>query len=193
MFENEREENAREDSEYVSQWIKGDPKAFAILYDKYKTRVFGFLMRMIQDRDVAEDIMQDSFFAAYRNIAQFDRSRNFLSWIFGIAHKRAIDYFRHIKVENEHQNDLEKSVGSRIESPDNFVTNEATRKIVNEAVETLDPVQREVFLLRELGDVPFKDIAKIMNCPINTALGRMRLALRNIRKELKKRGIHGVR
>jgi RNA polymerase sigma-70 factor (ECF subfamily) len=56
----------------------------------------------------------------------------------------------------------------------------------------LDPLQKEVFLLRELGGVPFKEIAKIMDCPINTALGRMRLALKNIRKELKKRGIDGV-
>jgi RNA polymerase sigma-70 factor (ECF subfamily) len=64
--------------------------------------------------------------------------------------------------------------------------------LVNEAVETLDPLQKEVFLLRELGGVAFKDIAAIMDCPINTSLGRMRLALKNIRKELEKRGVHGV-
>jgi RNA polymerase sigma-70 factor (ECF subfamily) len=64
--------------------------------------------------------------------------------------------------------------------------------MINEAVNTLEPMQREVFLLRELGDVPFKDIAQMMKCPINTALGRMRLALKNIRSELKKRGINGV-
>jgi RNA polymerase sigma-70 factor (ECF subfamily) len=59
-------------------------------------------------------------------------------------------------------------------------------------VAVLDPLQKEVFLLREMAGVPFKEIAIIMNCPINTALGRMRLALKNIRKELKKRGIDGV-
>ena len=83
-------------------------------------------------------------------------------------------------------------MGSRLEAPDDELVNENVRRIVNEAVERLDPFQREVFLLRELGGVPFKEIAEIMKCPINTALGRMRLALRNIRKDLEKRGINGV-
>jgi RNA polymerase sigma-70 factor, ECF subfamily len=83
-------------------------------------------------------------------------------------------------------------VGTRLESPDDSVENRHLKMLVREAVETLDPLQREVFLLREMGDVPFKEIARIMDCPINTALGRMRLALRNIRKELEKRGVHGV-
>jgi RNA polymerase sigma-70 factor (ECF subfamily) len=127
-----------------------------------------------------------------RNAQQFDRQRNFLSWIFGIAHKRTIDYFRHVKVENEHLLDTDRSLGKGPDQPDLGLSNKHLNTVINEAVKTLEPMQREVFLLRELGDVPFKDIAHIMGCPINTALGRMRLALKNIRKELKKRGIHGV-
>ena len=72
------------------------------------------------------------------------------------------------------------------------LSNAQVRMIINDAIKTLDPMQREVFLLRELGDVPFKEIADIMNCPINTALGRMRLALKNIRKELKRNGLYGM-
>jgi RNA polymerase sigma-70 factor (ECF subfamily) len=127
-----------------------------------------------------------------RNAAQFDRERNFLSWIFGIAHKRTIDYFRHVKVENEHQADTDGSVGKEPETPDVHFSNTQLRGLINEAIKTLDPMQREVFLLREVGDVPFKEIAHIMNCPINTALGRMRLALKNIRKELKRNGLYGM-
>jgi len=181
------------DQELFDLWRKGDPQGFARLYDKYKNRVFGFLLRMTGDRERAEDIMQDSFIAAYRNIDQFDRTRSFLSWLFGIAHKRTIDYFRHIKVETEHEHDALGSIGSRIDAPDDALSNKRIQSLINEAVDALDPVQREVFLLRELGDVPFKEIAEIMRCPINTALGRMRLALKNIRKELEKRGIYGVR
>ncbi len=173
-------------------WLKGDKRGFSTLYEKYKNRVFGFLIRMTGDREIAEDLLQETFLAALRNAEQFDRSRSFLSWLFGIAHKRTIDYFRHIKVESDHKEDAENAIGSKIDRPDLELANKNTRNIVREAVAELDPLQREVFLLREMAGVPFKEIAVIMNCPINTALGRMRLALKNIRKELKKRGIDGM-
>ncbi len=186
------QQQTSDDQHLFDLWLKGDPRGFSELYDKYKNRVFGFLVRMTGDREIAEDLLQETFLAALRNADQFDRSRSFLSWLFGIAHKRTIDFFRHAKVETEHKEDTEGSVGSKIEAPDSQLSNTDLRGLINEAVEGLDPLQREVFLLRELGGVPFKEIAKIMNCPINTALGRMRLALKNIRKELKKRGIDGV-
>jgi RNA polymerase sigma-70 factor (ECF subfamily) len=182
----------KDDSVLFDLWVKGDPEGFSGLYEKYKSRVFGFLIRMTGEREVAEDLMQETFLAALRNREQFDRSRNFLSWVFGIAHKRAIDYFRHAKVESDHRTEAERSAGSRIETADQSVDNKRLEVLIKEAVEGLDPPQREVFLLREVGGVPFKEIAVIMDCPINTALGRMRLALLNIRKDLKKRGIDGV-
>lgn len=181
-----------EDKILFEQWMKGDPKGFATIYEKYKKCLFGFLIRMTGDKGLAEDLMQETFFSALRNAHQFDRNRNILSWFFGIAHKKAIDHFRHAKVETEHEREGKRAIGSKIDAPDSEASNKHIRKLVNEAVETLDPLQREVFLLREMGDVAFKDIAAIMDCPINTALGRMRLAMKNIRKELEKRGIYGV-
>ncbi len=181
-----------EDQVAFELWMKGDKKGFSILYEKYKNRVFGFLVRMTGDREIAEDLMQETFFAALRNSDQFDRSRSFLSWLFGIAHKRTIDYFRHVKVEANHKDDAGNAVGSKIDRPDRELMNKSIQQIVHDAVGSLDPLQREVFLLREMAGVPFKDIAVIMDCPINTALGRMRLALINLRKELKKRGIDGL-
>ncbi|MBN1575135.1 MAG: RNA polymerase sigma factor [Chitinispirillaceae bacterium] len=184
--------NNEDDQGAFDLWLKGDTKGFSTLYEKYKNRVFGFLIRMTGNREIAEDLLQETFFAALRNADQFDRGRSFLSWLFGIAHKRTIDYFRHVKVESEHKEDAENAVGSRIDRPDKELSNKNIQAIVRDAVAELDPLQREVFLLREMAGVPFKEIAVIMNCPINTALGRMRLALKNIRKELKKRGIDGV-
>ncbi|MFP4163456.1 MAG: RNA polymerase sigma factor [Chitinispirillaceae bacterium] len=186
------QQQTSDDQHLFDLWLNGDPRGFSQLYDKYKNRVFGFLVRMTGDKEIAEDLLQETFLAALRNSEQFDRSRSFLSWLFGIAHKRTIDFFRHAKVETEHKDDTEGSVGSKMEAPDQQLSNTDLRDLINEAVEKLDPLQREVFLLRELGGVPFKEIANIMNCPINTALGRMRLALKNIRKELKKRGVDGV-
>ena len=186
------ERQALEDRQLFDMWLGGDSRGFSELYGRHKSRVFGFLLRMTGDRDIAEDMLQETFLAAMRNAGQFDRSRSFLSWLFGIAHKRTIDYYRHAKVETDHIGDTDGSVGSRIDSPDQELDYKRLRGVVNEAMSELDPSQREVFLLRELGGVPFKEIAEIMGCPINTALGRMRLALINMRKELKKRGIDGV-
>jgi RNA polymerase sigma-70 factor, ECF subfamily len=193
MNENEKSlVDQKEDQVLFDLWIKGDPKGFSGLYNRYKNRVFGFLVKMTSDKEIAEDLLQDTFLAAMRNVSQFDRSRSFLSWIFGIAHKRTIDYFRHVKVENEHQADTDKSIGSGPDLPDDNLSNARIRIAVNEAIKTLEPTQKEVFLLRELGDVPFKEIAKIMDCPINTSLGRMRLALKNLKKELKRKGLYGM-
>ncbi|MGA2508341.1 MAG: sigma-70 family RNA polymerase sigma factor [Chitinispirillaceae bacterium] len=190
---NQIEDNDQsEDQEFFDLWLKGEEKGFSVLYNKYKNRVFGFLFKMTGERDVAEDLLQETFLAAYRNAFQFDRSRSFLSWLFGIAHKRTIDYFRHARVETDHREEAVGSVGSKIDAPDDELVNSNMRQLINSAVVKLDPFQREVFMLRELGGVPFKEIAEIMDCPINTALGRMRLALKNIRKDLEKRGIDGV-
>jgi RNA polymerase sigma-70 factor (ECF subfamily) len=182
-----------DDRQLFDMWLAGDSRGFSALYERYRSRVFGFLLRMTGDRDIAEDMLQETFLAAMRNAKLFDRSRSFLSWLFGIAHKRTIDYYRHAKVESDHADDTDGSVGSKFESPDQDLAYKRLRRAVNEAVSLLEPSQREVFLLRELGGVPFKEIAEMMDCPINTALGRMRLALINMRKELKKRGIDGVR
>lgn len=184
--------NIEDDQKSFDLWLKGDARGFSKLYEKYKNRVFGFLVRMTADREIAEDLLQETFLAALRNADQFDRSRSFLSWLFGIAHKRTIDYFRHIKVETDHKNEAENALGRRENLPDQDLANKGIAELVREAVAQLDPLQREVFLLREMAGVPFREIAVIMNCPINTALGRMRLALKNIRKELAKRGVDGV-
>jgi RNA polymerase sigma-70 factor (ECF subfamily) len=181
-----------EDQLLFDKWVGGDEEGFTELYNKYKNRVFSFLLRMTNDRDLAADLLQETFLAALRNANQFDRNRSFLSWVFGIAHKRTIDHFRHSKVEKDHKDDTDRSVGTKLESQDEYISNQNVKVLIKEAVEKLDPLQREVFLLREIGGVPFKEIARIMNCPINTALGRMRLALKNIRIELEKRGVHGV-
>lgn len=192
MNQNIEQSELEEDKGLFDLWLKGNGQGFSALYNKYKNRVFGFLLKMTGERSVAEDLLQETFLAAYRNALQFDRSRSFLSWLFGIAHKRTIDYFRHARVESDHKAEAADSVGSRIDLPDAQFSNENLRSVINAAVESLDPLQREVFMLREVGGVPFKEIAEIMNCPINTALGRMRLALKNIRKDLQKRGIDGV-
>ncbi len=183
--------NKTED-QLIEEWYRGDEKAFTYLYEIYKSRVYSFIIRMVQNKDVAEDIMQETFIAAMNNKSQFNPDKRFLSWVFGIAHKKTIDFFRHKKVEQKHGGESGNVIGTGDYTPDRDAENKRIRETVNEIVNELEPPQKEVFLMRETSGMSFKEIAETMDSPLNTALGRMRLALKNIRKELKQRGIHGV-
>ena len=174
------------------KWHDGDDKAFSELCNRNKRQVFSFILRMVRDRELAEDLTQDTFVSAIKASGQFDYNRKFLSWLFGIAHKRTIDHFRRKKVMAAHKDKEEALMGSHFDNPDVETDNSHMRAILSDAIESLSPDQREVFLMREMGGVPFKEIATIMDCTLNTALGRMRLALANIRKLFEERGIYGV-
>jgi len=180
------------DQELQDRWHNGDDKAFRELCNRSKRQVFSFILRMVRDRELAEDLTQDTFLSAIKAADQFDNKRKFLSWLFGIAHKRTIDHFRRKKVMAAHKDKEEALMGSHFDTPDVETDNAHMRAILSDAIETLSPDQREVFLMREMGGVPFKEIAEIMDCTLNTALGRMRLALANIRKLFEERGIYGV-
>lgn len=180
------------DQELQYKWHDGDDKAFRELCNRSKRQVFSFILRMVRDRELAEDLTQDTFLSAIKAADQFDQNRKFLSWLFGVAHKRTIDHFRRKKVMAAHKDKEEALMGSHFDNPDVATDNSHMRALLSDAIETLSPDQREVFLMREMGGVPFKEIAEIMDCTLNTALGRMRLALANIRKLFEERGIYGV-
>ncbi|MGM0462289.1 MAG: RNA polymerase sigma factor [Fibrobacterota bacterium] len=176
---------------YVEQWLDHkDVKAFTHLYDTYKHKVYTVIIRIVKNKEVAEDLLQDTFISALNSIDRYDRSRSFLSWLFGIAHKKTIDYIRHEKVITKYQDEASKATGSKISSPLESTSDTRIRALLNEVLDDITPEQKEVFLMREMGGVPFKDIAEITGCTINTALGRMRLACEKIKKEFKKRGYY---
>ena len=180
------------DQELQNKWHNGDNKAFEELCYRNKQQVFSFILRMVRNRELAEDLTQDTFLSAIKAADQFDNKRRFLSWLFGIAHKRTIDHFRRKKVMLAHRDKEEDLVGSHFVNPDVATDFSHMREILNDAIENLSPEQREVFLMREMGGVAFKVIAEICGCTLNTALGRMRLALKRIRKLFEERGIYGV-
>lgn len=189
LYKIQKMNNKNGDKILIDTWIKGDSYGFAQLYQKYKSRIYGFLIKMTKDKDLAEDLMQETFFAAYRNAGQFDRNRNFLSWLFGIAHKRTIDYFRHAKVEKVNRKEIKKFIGTCYDHPDDILSCREVKNIINREVEKLEKNQREVLLMRVLGDVKFKEIAEIMDCSINTVLGRMYYVHKKIRKKLQEKNI----
>lgn len=165
---------------------------FRHFYEQYRIPLYTFILRMVKNKELAEDLMQDTFVSAVKSFDQFDKNRNFMSWLFGIAHKRTIDHFRHEKIVQTHKDKEDSTLGTNLDRPDTVLEKDQMREVLSAALETLSPVQREVFLMREMGGVSFKDIAEITGTSVNTALGRMRLALKNIRIEFEKRGIYGV-
>ncbi|MGM0443805.1 MAG: RNA polymerase sigma factor [Fibrobacterota bacterium] len=178
---------------YVALWLdSGESSAFEYLYNAYKHKVYTLIIRMVRDQAVAEDILQETILSALKSIESFDRTRSFLSWLFGIAHKKTIDHIRHAKVVQKYQDEAADAMGSRIETPAGDTESGRIRTVLSAAVETLSPRQKEVFLMREMSGVPFKDIARITGCSLNNALGRMRLACEKIREEFRRRGYDGV-
>ncbi len=165
---------------------------FRHFYEQYKIPLFTFILKMVKDRELAEDLMQDTFVSAVKSFNQFDQNRNFMSWLFGIAHKRTIDHFRHNKIVNNNRDKEDATMGTNLDRPDTDHEKKLFRTALTNALETLSPPQREVYLLREMGGVSFKDIAEITGISVNTALGRMRLAIKNIREEFEKGGNYGV-
>ncbi len=165
---------------------------FSKFYEQYRIPLYTFILRMAKDRELAEDLLQDTFVSAVKSFDQFDQSRNFMSWLFGIAHKRTIDHFRHKKIVNNNRDKEDSTMGTNLDRPDDVHEKGQMREVLSDALETLSPIQKEVFLMREMGGLSFKEIAEITGTSVNTALGRMRLALKNIREEFEQRGIYGV-
>lgn len=168
---------------------RGDFNRF---YEECRIPLYTFILKMVKNKELAEDLMQDTFVSAVKSFDQFDQNRSFMSWIFGIAHKRTIDHFRHTKVVQTHRDKEDATLGTNLDEPDKEFDKKEFQKVLSLALDNLPPKQKEVFLMREMGGVSFKEIAEITGTSVNTALGRMRLALKSIREEFEKRGYYGL-
>ena len=185
------------DRELIQRYRKGDIEAFDILIKRYEKPLFNFIYRLIGNKATAEDIFQEVFLRAIKGIVRYRHQRKFSSWLYRIAHNLVIDTVR--KEEREKVISLETKVKeSKGESlllkdvipdkrclPHRHLEREELRKRLEEALESLPFEQRQVFILREHSQLPFKEIASLLNCSLNTALGRMRYALKNLRKQLR--------
>ncbi len=179
------------DSILVKSYIKGDNQAFNPLSEKYKQKIFTTISMIIKDADIAKDLVQDTFIKAINTIqlGRYDEKGKFLPWITRIAHNIAIDYFRRqqkyatVSVEESHFGNLAEY------SQDSFeeiqIKKETLKKIKN-LIDRLPENQREVLIMRHYKQMCFQEIAEATNVSINTALGRMRYALINLKKQMGK-------
>lgn len=181
--------NQLTDDILVQLYKDGNNEAFETLLLRYKSKVFSYIFLIVRNKELAEDIFQDTFIKAIANI-QLDRyveSGKFLGWINRIAHNLIIDHFRREKNENTISSDgVEYDIinNSKLteKSIEEVISNEQVLNDVVKLIEFLPESQRSVVRMRYFEDLSFKEIAEKTDVSINTALGRMRYALLNMRK-----------
>lgn len=180
------------DSDLLKQYLEGREEAFATLLHRHKRKVWSHIYLMVRDREVTEDIFQETFIKVV-NVLKSDRYTDegkFLPWVLRVAHNMVIDHFRRGKKMHLLRSDDEHDVFARIKQTDQNVEQRMVNLQIDEDVrkliDTLPPEQREVVVMRTYMNMSFKEIADVTQVSINTALGRMRYALINMRKLIDK-------
>ena len=176
-----------DDNERLERWRRGDANGLRELVDHYRRPLFGFILRMTEGRDDADDIFQEVWFRAIRGLGRY-RDRHFLSWLFRITHNIIIDRSRRrkpeVSLDDETGDQIQFEAASTHPSPAEVLQDRDLHRRIGQAVADLPPEQREVFLMRMDGELPFKEIARIQKTSINTALARMSYAQDKLRKAL---------
>ncbi len=182
------------DRALLDRYFSGDRKAVSQLIERHSRRVRDYIRMMVKDSDVAEDIFQDTFIKAVRVIdeGRYTDNGKFLSWVLRIAHNQVIDYFR---AQRQNKTVTEAEAGYDVLGTLRFAEKTVEDRMVahqiecdvRALIELLPAEQREVVLMRYFGGLSFKEIAEQTDVSINTALGRMRYALINLRRMVREK------
>lgn len=177
------------DEQLVRAYAQGNNEAFDTLLKRHQERIFNYILRIIKNEDIANDIFQETFVKAILTIKQgrYTENGKFPAWISRIAHNLIIDYYRQEKSENLQSADLDDvDVLNRKElcedTIEDVIISDQIREDVKYLIKELPHLQREVLKMRYYQNLSFKEIAEITGVSINTALGRMRYAILNLRR-----------
>ena len=180
--------NQQTDSNLVSDYISGNENSLEILIHKHKSKVYNFIFSKVFNRDIAEDIFQETFIKVIKTLKNgvYKEEGKFLSWVMRISHNLIIDYFRKSnrmpKFEASDDYDIFQFITDNSPNAENnLIKNQVINDLQNLITE-LPKDQKEVLDMRLYRDMSFKEIAEITGVSINTALGRMRYAIINLRK-----------
>ena len=183
------------DSVLVSNYIGGNEKSLEILIIRHKQRIFSFILSKVLDREIAEDIFQDTFIKVIKTLKRgnYNEEGKFLPWVMRISHNLVIDHFRRNKripmFNNTDEFDIFSVISDEILNVEKQLIQDQILSDVRNLIEELPDDQKEVLLMRMYRDMSFKEIAENTDVSINTALGRMRYALINLRKLIEKHHI----
>ena len=178
------------DSELISQYKKGNEKAFEVLIDRHKNKIYTTILLIVKDSEIAEDLLQETFIKAIKTIqsGRYNEEGKFLPWISRIAHNMAIDYFRKKKrnptIVMEDGSNVFNTLDFAEDSFESSQIKSETHARLRELIQKLPDTQREVLMMRHYMQLSFQEIAELTGVSINTALGRMRYALINLRKQM---------
>ena len=181
--------NRLSDYELLNNYISGNEISINILLDRHRKRIFDYIYMIVKNQDVADDIFQETLIKVVRFVREgrYTENGKFLSWVLRIAHNQVIDYFRQKKQRN---NISEGDAGYDLLNHPKFSDRTVEERLITDQIEAdvrklidfLPSEQKEVVLMRYYMGLSFKEIAVQTNVSINTALGRMRYALINLRK-----------
>ena len=183
------------DALLVKNYIAGDEQALAILIHRHQSKIYGFIYSKVPDRDVCDDVFQDTFIKVIKTLKSnsYNEEGKFLPWVMRIAHNLVVDHFRRNKKMPMQRDTEEYSVFNFMSDSSKNIENQLiTDQVegdVRRLLEELPADQKEVLIMRMYQDMSFKEIADTTGVSINTALGRMRYALMNLRKVIEKNNI----
>jgi len=184
------------DEMLMVRYQRGDREAFAELVRRHQRPVYNFVLRQLRQNSLAEDVTQECFLRLVQNAAEFKHEARFATWLYTIARNLCIDHLRkaihrrHPSLDEPPRPGMERSLGESIADTHPKASSEralASSQMMSSIVSALDSLpeeQREVFLLREVGNLPFKDIADVTGVPENTVKSRMRYALDRMKSAL---------
>jgi len=184
------------DKELIGKYLSGNEKSLEKLIYRHKRKVYAYIMMVVKDDQLADDIFQDTFIKVINTIrsGSYKEEGKFIQWVMRIAHNLIIDHFRRAKripVINNSNDDYNIFDLVRITDPsieEQIITDQIYDDVRN-LIELLPDEQKEVLIMRHYSDMSFKEIADTTNVSINTALGRMRYALINLRKIIKEKNL----
>jgi RNA polymerase sigma factor (sigma-70 family) len=186
----------RSDQDLVKRFIQGDQTSIEVLINRHKNKVFTYIILIVKNQSLAEDIFQDTFIKVIKSLQEgkYKDNGKFVSWVIRIAHNLTIDHFRKEKQINTYSNeDYEADIFNSRKLSENTVEDiMVENQIIKEVrllIEELPEDQKQVILLRHYGGLSFKEIADQTDVSINTALGRMRYALINLRKLIEQKNL----
>ncbi len=188
--------STKTDYELISSFINGDERSIELLILRHKSKVYSYINLYIRSRDLADDIFQDTFLKVVQSIraGRYQDDGKFISWVMRIAHNLIIDHFRHEKqmgivYNDDYENDLFNSRRLADDNVEDIMVRRQVLRDVRSLINGLPEDQREVVIMRHYAGMSFKEIADMTGVSINTALGRMRYALINMRKVMTEKNI----
>lgn len=184
------------DQELVKLLCEGDLKAIELIIKKYKNKVYTYIIVIVKSKDLANDIFQETFIKVFENLRKknYEDRGSLLSWIIRIAHNLIIDYFRKEKriptlSKDTYDYDILNSRKYSEKSTEEEIVHKQVEQDIVLLLDALPYEQKQIVMLRFFGDLSFKEIAELTDVSINTALGRMRYALINLRRLIEKNNI----